>query len=87
MVARLRQENRFDTQEIVPASPAQEDGTFLSIGKKLMFIVLKHQDERDPLSNRLFMKGSDFRLPLVISLRSLHVYLNCSEASAILPSM
>ncbi len=62
MVVPLRQENPVDTQEIVPASPEQEEGTFLSVAKKLMFIVLKHQNKRDPLSNRLFMKGSDFAL-------------------------
>lgn len=69
MVVHLEQENPVDTQELVQASPAQEEGTFFSVAKKLMFIVLKHQDKRDPLSNRLFMKGSEFAL-FVINDRS-----------------
>jgi hypothetical protein len=69
MVARLREKKPVDTEESVPASAAREEETFLSVAKKLMFIVLKHQNERDPLSNRLFMKGSDFAL-FVINDRS-----------------
>jgi hypothetical protein len=49
----------------IPPNLEKEEVTFLSIAKKLMFIVLKHQDKRDPLSNRLFMQGSAFALFMI----------------------
>jgi hypothetical protein len=69
LAVRLREQNPTRNLEVVPANPAQEEGSFFSVAKKLMLIVLKHQDKRDPLSNRLFMKGSDFAL-FVINSRS-----------------
>ncbi|GEM_PF-5140906 len=58
------------SREELPTNLEQEEVSFLSIARKLMCIVLKHKDKRDPLSNKLFMQGSALALS-VINERSL----------------